>query len=374
MKDLECTDAGLADARIKERRVREFLEHQGLDALVIGRQDNFAWITSGGDSSVVATDQIGVGYIIITADHKWLVSYSMDGQRLIDEQVPQKDFELVTLYWHQGSPIDKILELTRGMKAAADFALPGARQLGYELTDLHYPFTDLELSRYEWIGAETNRIITEVALDLKPGVSEQDIAARFLYEYALAGMKVDVLIIGFDERISRYRHPMPTGKSLQRYAMLHPAVRRWGLHANVSRLVYFGRPGEKIQRAIDGVAKIGASVLAKLAPGVLFAQILSEEKRLYNELGYTEEWKYHFQGGITGYTLADPTRCLNPEAKVVPRQAYDYFITITGAKFEELTILTEDGARIASLGPGWPTRAVNTPRGDIIVPDVYYHE
>ena len=68
--------------------------------------------------------------------------------------------------------------------------------------------------------------------------------------------------------------------------------------------------------------------------------------------------------------MADPTRCLNPEARLVERQAYDYFITITGAKFEELTLLTEDGVEVASLGPGWPTRSVQTPNGETVVPDV----
>ena len=98
--------------------------------------------------------------------------------------------------------------------------------------------------------------------------------------------------------------------------------------------------------------------------------ILAEEVRLGGELGYPDEWNYHFQGGITGYTLADPARCLDPETRVVERQAYDYFITITGAKFEELTLLTENGVNVASLGPGWPTRSVQTPNGQVVVPDV----
>ncbi len=68
----------------------------------------------------------------------------------------------------------------------------------------------------------------------------------------------------------------------------------------------------------------------------------------------------------------DPTRCLNPEARVVERQSYGYFITITGAKFEELMILTEGGIETASLPPDaeWPTRAVSTPNGDFAVPEI----
>jgi Xaa-Pro dipeptidase len=360
----------LADVQMKMARVRRFLAREGLDALVLGRQDSFAWATAGGDSRVIATNEMGAGYLVLTPDRKWLVSYTMDGQRLIDEQVRDQGYEPVTLYWHQGSPEDKVLELTRGMKVGADFALPGARCYGSEIVDLHYPLTDLDLARCRWIGQEANRILTRVAQSLEPGMTEREVAARLLHEYALAGMTIDVLIVGFDKRIWRYRHPMPTSRALQRYALLHPAARRWGLHANVTRLVHFGEPPAETRRAMDGVATLGARVAAILAPGVRFADVLAEEKRIYAELGYPDEWHAHFQGGITGYTLADPSRCLDPEARVVERQAYDYLHTISGAKFEELMLLTENGVAFASLGPGWPVRQVPVPGGEIVVPDV----
>lgn len=360
----------LADVETKEARVQAFLEKEGLDALILGRQDNFAWITAGGDNRVITTSEMGFGIVVLTQDQKWLVSHSMDGQRFIEEQVAGQDYELVTSYWHQGSPEQKALNLTRGMKIGADFALQGARQYGPELVDLHYPLTDLDLARCRWLGRTTNRILTQVAHYLAPGVTEQEVAARLLYEYALEGLTLDVLIVGFDDRIRRYRHPLPTGNALQRYALLHPAARRWGLHANVTRLVHWGQPPSDIQRAIDGVAAIGGHVAKMLAPGVAFADVLTEQIRLYRQLGYSGEWMYHFQGGITGYTLADPTRCQDSEARIVEGQAFDYFITITGAKFEEFMLLTQDGIEFASLGPGWPTRTVQTPNGEIAVPDV----
>jgi antitoxin VapB len=294
----------------------------------------------------------------------------MDGSRLVEEQVPGQGYELVTLYWHEGSPVDKILELTKGMKVAADFGLPGARCLSTEITDLHYPLTDLDLKRIHWVGRKSDQILTNIALELRLGISEQEVAAQILLDYAREGMTIDVLIVGFDERISRYRHCIASTNRLGRYALLHPAVRRWGLHANVTRLVHFGEPAESIRKAMDGVIYIGASVAAMLKPGLRFSEILEEEKRLYHEVGFPDEWHNHFQGGITGYTLADPSRCLDPKAVTVSRQAYDYFITITGAKFEELTLLTETGVEIASLGDSWPTRSVETKCGALTVPDV----
>jgi antitoxin VapB len=360
----------LGDTETKDRRVRAFLRREGLDALVLGRQDNFAWITTGGDSHVITTSEMGAAYAVLTQDHKWLVSHEMDGLRLIEEQAPGQGYELVTLYWHEGDPQGRVLELTEGMKVGADFALPGAIRYGPEIVDLHYPLTDLEIERYRWIGRKVNGILTEVARGLEPGVTETEVEARLLFEYAMAGMTIDVLIVGFDDRIGRYRHPMPGDAVLERYALLHPAAQRWGLHANVTRLVHFGEPPAEIAGAMDGVTTIGAHVAALMGPGVRFADLLAEEKRLYAGLGYADEWNYHFQGGITGYVLADPVRCLDPDARLVPRQAYDYFITITGAKYEECMLLTEDGPETVSLHNGWPTRVLDTPYGQVEVSEV----
>ena len=104
MEQVGSPEQVLSDVRAREERVRTFLEQEELDALVIGRQDNFAWLTAGGDNRVVTTSEMGFGYLVITRNHKWLVSYSMDGQRFIDEQVAGQGYELVTRYWHQGSP------------------------------------------------------------------------------------------------------------------------------------------------------------------------------------------------------------------------------------------------------------------------------
>jgi len=360
----------LADIRIKEERARSLLEREELDALVIGRQDNFAWLTAGGDNHVVLSSELGAGYAVLTRDRKWLVTHRMDRQRFEDEFAAGQDFQVVSLYWYQGSPLDKVLELTRGLRVGADFALPGARLLGAELVDLHYPLTELELERYCWIGSRVNQILLRVATELQPGMTEQEIAARLLYDYALAGFTIDVLLVGVDDRVARYRHPIPTDRALECYALLHPAARRWGLHANVTRLVHFGEPPGQLRRAVEAVQAIGAAVATLLAPGVRFAQVLEEQIRVYRKSGFGDEWHNHFQGGITGYLLGDPARCQNQEARAVLGQAYDYFITVPGAKFEELMLLTQQGVEISSLGPGWPIRSVPTARGEIEIPDI----
>lgn len=125
MQQIGTPEQVLADIRIKEERARSLLEREELDALVIGRQDNFAWLTAGGDNHVVLSSELGAGYAVLTRDRKWLVTHRMDRQRFEDEFAAGQDFQVVSLYWYQGSPLDKVLELTRGLRVGADFALPG---------------------------------------------------------------------------------------------------------------------------------------------------------------------------------------------------------------------------------------------------------
>jgi len=371
MEILGTTQEIQTNTRIKEDRVRLFLEQEGLDALVLTRQDHFAWFTTGADNRVLTTSETGFAYLVITKDKKFLVSHSIDAARFMEEQVPNQGFELEQLYWYEGSLQDRVEQLTAGMKVGADAPLPGARWFGSELAvRLHYPLTDLELSRIRWVGKTSHQLLAQLAREIQPGQTEQEISARLLDLYTRAGITVDVLIVGVDERVSKYRHPLPTSAVLKKYALLHPGSRRWGLHANVTRLVHFGTPPDSLQRALDGILTIEGRIFSLLQPGMRFADILAGQKQWYPELGYPEDWKFHFPGGITGYTLCDPTRCLDPQARVVNRQSFDFFVTITGAKTENLALLTEQGLEVASSGPDWPHRTVHTASGDFQLPDL----
>ncbi len=74
---------------------------------------------------------------------------------------------------------------------------------------------------------ESDECLTKVAMEIKPGQSEYQIGARILEEFYQHGINLDVLIVGSDSRIFKYRHPIPTNKKVERYVLLHSAARRW---------------------------------------------------------------------------------------------------------------------------------------------------
>jgi Xaa-Pro dipeptidase len=359
----------ISDAAKKRSRLHQWMERRGFDGVLISRRDNFAWLTGGGDSRVITSTDAGFGSLLITRDRHYLLAHSMDSYRLHEEQAPVQGYDLVTLRWHEGDPRHKAFELA-GKRLASDTPLAGAEEVNDEITKLHYPLTDLEIDRTRWLARQTGLILEAMAAWVRPGMTEESIARKMQAEFVLSGIDLDVLIVGSDDRVFKYRHPLPTAKPVEKYVMLHPAARRWGLHANVTRSIHCGQPPERVRKAYDTAATMEAHVLNTLQPGVLFKDILQCQKTWYDELGYPGEWEYHFQGGPTAYLVADPTRCLT-DTSVECNQAFDWFITVTGAKVEELTLLTEAGVEIASQAGSWPVKAIELPLGVLEVPDLW---
>lgn len=339
----------------KLKRVRSFLEERDLDALILGRKDNFAWFTCGGYNEVVIPSEVGFALLLITADSVRLIAHVMDGQRVIDEELNSLEVEYVPLHWYELPREQKAAELIRGLKAIADIPVEGAEWAPKEIQRLHFPLTDQEIDKLRHLGRISEKIIRSVADEVKAGMREIEVAGMFLGEYGRQGIQCDVLLVGSDERISHYRHPYPSDKAVDRYILLHPAVRKWGLHANITRLLHFGPAPEEIQRKFDAACRLEAASIALCRPGTRFADIQQTQKEIYAATGFTDEWRYHFQGAITGYILADPILSLDPEARVVACQAYDWFITITGVKVEELSMNTGNEREICSVAGNWPT-------------------
>ena len=340
----------------KLQKLRGWLDHNDYDALILARRENFAWLTTGGDSAVVNSTHNGIGCFLIKKDRQYLISHVMDGKRLIEEQLPSQNFELIEIRWYEGEPIQHALKLA-GPKAAADICIPGIKNVFLEILDLHYPMSELEMERLAWLGQTMHSIFKEMSKRIKPGMSEIEIAAEFQFLQAKQGIFSDVLIAGSDGRVINFRHPMPTDKKIEQFVMLHSASRKWGLHAPITRLFSIGEPSPNFLKPFQTVAEIQARILDILKPGVLYSEVLRLIKGWYAQAGFPNEWRNHFQGGPTGYVIVDGDRCLT-EKVIRENTPFEWFITVPGSKVAELVLLDDKQAKIASNGDGWPQYSV----------------
>lgn len=345
------------EVKVKHNRILAFLDAEGYDAMILERRDNFAWYTGGSSNRVVITSEIGFGLLLIMRKQTFLVAQVMDGPRIMEEELSGIPVEPAFLRWYEKSREDKAAELAKGLRVIADVPAPGAEYNLAAIQALHYPLSESEICKYRRLGALTDEVLAQVSREIEPGMSEIDVEAMLLYEYGKRDMAADVILVGADERIGKFRHPKPSRQRIRRFVLIHPAVRKEGLHANVTRMVHFGEriPEDTLQR-YEAACKVEAAAVCRCVPGTRFCDILEEQKCAYQACGYSEEWRNHFQGGITGYLLVNPTLCMNQQAKVEMNQAFDWFITITGVKVEELIITTPQGPDVISMSGRWPAK------------------
>lgn len=55
-----------AEVRANLDRVRGWLDAEGLDAVLVGSQAGFAWLTAGGDAHVSLGEKAGVASVLVT--------------------------------------------------------------------------------------------------------------------------------------------------------------------------------------------------------------------------------------------------------------------------------------------------------------------
>lgn len=342
------------EVNLKIRRIINYLEQNNYEAAVIGRQDNFAWISCGGTNKILNTSECGSCLLFISKNERIIIAYSMDGQRIIDDELNGLGFDLLELKWFEGDIYKTASNLLKNKKAISDVYLEGADFKLMDLYSLHYPFTENEIEKLKWLSEKAEIIIYETAKKIKPGLSELEAEKILIKESADNGITVAVCLIGSDERISMYRHPLPSIKKINKMVMLAFAFRKWGIFAPVTRMIHFGDDIEdSIKTKYEAICTIEANVFSMCRPGTKFTDILKKQKSLYKELGFEEEWKNHFQGGLTGYLGNDPTQCFNEKAKIIKNQPFNWYITVTGVKVEEVFLST--GELLTSNGL-WPLK------------------
>jgi antitoxin VapB len=218
--------------------------------------------------------------------------------------------------------------------------------------------TDEEGERFRTVGRLCAQAMDSAARAVRPGHSEYEIASLLAREGEKRGVQVTVNLIATDQRIFNYRHPLPTSKVMERYAMLVLCARRWGLVASVTRLVHFGPlPGE-LRRKAEAVAKIDAVFIAASRPGKRLGDIFEQATAAYAATGFPDEWQLHHQGGPAAYEPREYVANPGSTDKVLAGQAYAWNPSITGTKSEDTVLVSDSGYEVLTEIEGWPALEV----------------
>jgi antitoxin VapB len=230
--------------------------------------------------------------------------------------------------------------------------------------------TPTELERFRQLGLDAGEVVGEVARSLKPGETEREIARRASDALAARGIRSVVTLVAADERISKYRHPVPTEKTWERVVMLVTCARRQGLIASLSRIVCLGDASEELKRRMRATARVNAKLLAATRPGAVGSELYRVAAEGYAAEGFPGEEHLHHQGGAAGYRTRDWVAHPANTETVQMNQAFAWNPTVTGSKAEETCIASAEGVDVITTTPDWPQIPISVGGREYFSPDV----
>lgn len=348
--------------------IRAWMAEKQIKALYLQTAGSFAWATCGASSYINIASSYGSASLLITLDNQYLLTSNIEAPRLeIEEKLASQGWVSTITAWYQS--LTAVADLTKGLKLASDSPFPGAIDLSTELARLRAKLTPEEGLRFKELGKCCARAMQAAVLAVKPGQTEYEIGARMVAECEKQGVQVTVNLIATDERVSLYRHPLPTSKKLDRYVMLVLCGRKNGLVCSLTRLVHFGPLSDELKRKTEACARVDATFIASTRPGQRLGNIFEHATSIYAATGYPNEWQKHHQGGAAGYEPREYLAVPGSTDMVTQGQVYAWNPSITGYKSEDTILVGETSNEILTEIPDWPMIVIDgIPRPSILIP------
>lgn len=363
--------------RIKEfdtkvARIREYLQKNNLYGVYLKKRSNFAWITCGGDNRIVDASEIGWSGILVTKNSVSLITDNTEFPRIIDEEIKDLNMEKFEINWYKDELSNSIIKIGGSKNIASDIEIPNLKILDNSFERIQYQLTDPEIERFRELGKITSKSFTKIGKQVKRGMSELDVASMVSFELIKNNIQPHLILVAADNRISDYRHPIPTNNKINKYVMYVTVAVKWGLNLSITRFVHFGKISPEIKAKHDAIINIDARLILNTRPGEKLNKIFKEHINNFKKFGYPEEWKKLHQGGSASYRIRDVKPNLETPDKeiVLLNQAYAWNPSITGIKSEDTIIVHEDKNEIISEDTDWPLVEVKFNNKKILRPDI----
>jgi antitoxin VapB len=342
-----------------ERLVR-VAHSAGADGVLLTTHHNIAWLTSGRHNRIDGTRETGSARLLVTAaGRRYVLANAIEMPRLVDEVLAGLDYAPIEYPWVDDQDPAYAVRAARrvledGARLLCDWPLPETTAIEPTLMRARARLTDGEIGRYRTLGRDAGLALGNLCRDLTPGDVEIDIARGAAAAAASVRARAVVALVGADERLRRYRHPVPTRTAWKQAVMVALCAERDGLIVSLSRVVAAGAAAELDARTRTAATVFGR-VLAATRPGATGAQLYDVLARGYADAGCPDEILKHHQGGAIGYRAREWVAHPRSEEVVATRQAFAWNPTVTGTKVEDTALVVDDRLEVITSTPDWPT-------------------
>ena len=353
-----------AEHEEKLERVRRVAHDAGVSGVLLAAHHNIAWLTSGRANRIDASREAGSVRLLIAADgRRFALANAIEMPRVIDEMLAGLDYAPIEYAWTDDqdagfavAAAHRALGDGASLGLAADWPLPDTKGVEPALMRARAHLTDGEIDRYRVLGRDAGAALGDLARRLRPGDIELDIARRIIDAAQACRARAIVALVGSDDRLRRYRHPVPAEAAWHRVVMMALCAERDGLVVSLSRIVAADPPADLDERT-RATAVVFGRVLDATRPGASGKDLYATLVRAYAEAGFPGEELKHHQGGAIGYRAREWVAHPRSTEVVQERQAFAWNPTITGTKIEDTALVIGNSVEMITSSPGWPVMA-----------------
>lgn len=362
----------------KIERLKKTLAAENLGGVLINSQANFAWLTGGKSNGINLSQENGACFLLVRRGGKcFVLANNIEMPRLLAEEIPAEVFEPIEFAWQEEKAagdfvVKKAASLLNDSENLASdlFLHRRARPIENLIAVCRYQLTDAEIERYKKLGKDAASAVGGLIGKINPGETEIEIARKTRNELAKFDINSVVTLIGADERVEKFRHPIPTRNVWKKVLLIGVCAKREGLIANLSRIICVGAiPGE-LRRKTSAAAFVFAKLAAATTTNRDGAELYRIAADAYAEKNFGDEINRHHQGGACGYKTRDWVIHPNSGETVFPNQAFAWNPSVTGTKIEDTFLNLTDGFEIITASLDFPRIETEIDGRKIISADV----
>ena len=344
-------------------KIREALRERGVDAILLTDERNRRYVT--GFHSTAGAVYISQRQAVFYTDFRYIEAardaiHNCDVRQI---HTGETYSSVINILCREDGSRTIALEddcLTHADYCRWEMALHAAAQPQDDLMNrLRTVKTEAELSRVIAAQRIAEKALAEILNDIKPGVTEREIAAQLTYKmlhYGAENMSFDPIVVSGAN--SSRPHGVPTDKKIEYcdFVTMDFGCIYEGYCSDMTRTVAVGAASDEMRAVYDTVLRAQKAGIAAARAGVTGREVDAAARDLIAEAGYGDCFGHGFGHGVGLYIHEAPNASPAngkplPEGAILTAEPGIYIEGRFGVRIEDMLYLTADGCRNLTEAP-----------------------
>jgi antitoxin VapB len=344
-------------------RLRALIDVTGVAGIVLTRPGPVAWATGGMNPPIDRTASVDTVWLIVTPSTATLVVTEVEAPRIRAELIVAGVGMNAVSWWDADAFVAAAAEAADAdpNQLGSDGHPAFGHNLDHQLTAARLPLSDAERDDLRDLGRDAAGAVEQALQVWQPGEADRDIAARVAASAERTGADAPCLLVGGDDRLRSFRHPVADGARPQQVVMAVLVARRGGLHVALTRHAATTSDPE-LDRALAACRTIHRDTLRVCAPGATYGDALDTLAAGYANAAAPGQWRDHYQGGPIGFGQREfeiaPVQSDSPwwSEAISAGTAMAWNPSLPGgAKDEDTYLIGASGLELVTTTGEWPT-------------------